>query len=158
VRGVISIILLLVFMASGACAAASRLPEALIASARKALPEGITANQMIGLLQGGLWNPSRTAVAVSFPRPTASVVLVFLRQTNGTFLAVDASGVESGNFGVLGRGRRDYGRFETTPVEWLTREDGMFQVVMRTRAWRAGRRYTVSEPLLINRSGAVLRR
>jgi hypothetical protein len=140
-------------------AGASRVDDALLASARTALPQDITTNEVIELLQAGLWNSNRTALAVSFPRPRpkASVIFVFLHQTNGTYLAVDASGVEGGNLGVLGnRGRKDYDRVETTPIEWLHRDDGRFQVVMRTRTWRAGRRYTVSENLLISRSGTVL--
>jgi len=72
-------------------------------------------------------------------------------------LAVEASGVEGGNFGKLGiAGRSGYDRFETTPTQWLQREDGWFQDVMRTRAWKAGKRYTVSEKLLIKPDGTVL--
>jgi hypothetical protein len=151
----IRVILLVMFVAAGALAAESRVDDTLLAAARMALPQYITTNEMVRVLQGGLWNSHRTAVAASFPRPKASVIFVFLQQTNGTYLAVDAGGVEGGNFGKLGRGREDYDRFETTPVQWLNREDGRFQVVMRTRAWRARQRYTVSEPLLINPSGTV---
>lgn len=127
-----------------------------LAAAGKALPQGISTNEMARVLQQGLWNAARTAVAVSLPRPKASVVFVFLWQSHDNYLVVDASGVEGGNFGKLGRGRADYERFETKPVEWLRRDDGLFQVVMRTRAGRAGRRYTVSEPLLIKPDGTVL--
>jgi hypothetical protein len=156
-KSVVRLILFTMFVAAGALAAQSRVPEILLASARNALPQDINTNEMIRVLQAGLWNSNRTAVAVSFPRPRASVIFVFLQQRNGTYLAVNTSGVEGGNLGVLGsRGRKDYDRFETTPVEWLYRDDGRFQVVMRTRVWRAGRRYTVSEPLLISRSGTVL--
>ena len=83
---------------------------------------------------------------------------MLLRQPDGTYLAADASGVEAGNFGKLGRPRTDYEHFETTPVEWLYRNDGFFQVRIRTRAWRAGKRYTVSEPLIIRPDGTVLYR
>ena len=155
----VPVLMFAIFVTAGAWAAASRVDDTLLASARKALPQGISTNEMIKVLQAGLWNSNRTALAVSFPRPRpeASVIFVFLHQTNGTYLAVDASGVEGGNLGVLGsRGRKDYDRFETTPVEWLHRDDGRFQVVMRTRAWRAGKRYTVSENLLISQGGTVL--
>jgi hypothetical protein len=156
-KSIAPLILFTMFVTGGALASASRVPETLLASARKALPQDIRTNEMIRVLEAGLWNSNRTAVAVSFSRPKASVIFVFLQQTNGTYLPVDASGVEGGNLGVLGsHGRKDYDRFETTPVEWLYREDGRFQVVMRTRVWRAARRYTVSEPLLISRSGTVL--
>jgi hypothetical protein len=153
------VLLFALLVSAGAWAGASRVDDALLASARKALPQDITTNEIIMVLRTGLWNSNRTALAVSFPRPRPqpSEIFVFLHQTNGTYLAVDASGVEGGNLGKLGsRGRKDYDRVETTPVEWLYRDDGRFQVVMRTRAWRAGRRYTVPENLLISRNGTVL--
>lgn len=131
---------------------------ALFSAARKAVPGEIATDQLITALDAGLWNSNRTAVAVSTAKPEASVVFVFLRQTDGTYLPADASGVEDGNFGKLGRPRTDYDRFETTPVEWLHRNDGLFQVRMRTRAWRGGQRYTVSEPLIIRPDGTVLHR
>jgi hypothetical protein len=107
----------------------------------------------------GLWNSNRTAIAIGIPKPKASLVFVFLRQTGGKYLAADCSGVEGGNFGKLGiAGRAAYGRFETTPVEWLHRDDGMFQVVMRTRAWKSGKRYTVTEPLVVTADGTPLYR
>jgi len=71
---------------------------------------------------------NRTAVAVSVPQrhPKHSVVFVFLRQTDFTYLAADTSGVEAGNFGKLGLlPRADYERFAATPVEWLQRDDGL---------------------------------
>lgn len=144
-------------LAGGVLAAEAHIEEALFRTAHVALPQEIATNEIVRGLQTGLWNPNRTAVAVSFPQPRASVVFVFLRQTNGTYLAVDASGVEGGNFGKLGiSGRSGYERFETQPVEWLRREDEWFQVVMRTRAWKAGQRFTVSEALVIKPDGTVL--
>ena len=142
-------------VAGGALASESDFQEALLVAARKALPKEISTNEVVRVLQAGLWNSNRTAVAVSVPSPKATVVFVFLRQTSGTWLAVDASGVEGGNFGKLG-GRSGYERFETKPVEWLGRDDGLFQVVMRTRAWKAGQRFTVSEALAIKPDGTVL--
>ena len=158
-KSVVPLILFSIFVTASALAAEPRVPETLLASARNAFPQDITTNGMLRVLQAGLWNSNRTAFAVSFPRPRpkASVIFVFLQQTNDTYLAVDASGVEGGNLGVLGsRGRKDYERFETTPVKWLHRDDGRFQVVMRTRAWRAGKHYTVSENLLVSQGGTVL--
>ena len=136
----------------------SHVDTALLTAARKAAPIEITTNQLAAALSSGLWNSNLTALAISIPQPKASVIFVFLRQTNGTYLASNASGVEAGNFGKLGRERTDYERFETTPVEWLHRTDGKFQVIMRTRAWRNGQRYTVSEPLLIGSDGVVMYR
>jgi hypothetical protein len=134
--------------------------DSLLAAAQKAMLGKIAANQSIRALDVGLWNSDRTAVAVSVPQqhPKDSVVFVFLRRPDGTYLATDVSSVETGNFGKLGPPRTDCERFETTPVEWLHRDDGLFQVRIRTRAWRAGQRYTVYEPLIIRPDGAVLYR
>jgi hypothetical protein len=148
--------LILFALIAAASAGESRVDSALFAAAQKSMPREIATNQLVTALSAGLWNSNRTAVAVSIARPQASVVFVFLRQTNDTYLAVDASGVEGGNFGKLGRRRSDYERFETTPVEWVYGQDGRFMVWMRTRAWRGGQRYTVSEPLHISTNGTVL--
>jgi hypothetical protein len=150
--------LILFALVSTVSAGELRVDAALLATAQKAMPRQIATNQLVQALESGLWNSNRTAVAVSVKQSKASVVFVFLRQTNGHYLATDASGVEGGNFGNLGRPRTDYERFETTPVDWLNREDGWCQVVMRTRAWRDGQRYTVSEPLLIKPDGTILYR
>jgi hypothetical protein len=144
---------------AAASAAEPQLDTALFTAAQKAMPSEVTTNQLVSVLQEGVWNSNRTALAVSItqPHPKSSLVFVFLRQKDGGYLAVDARGVEGGNLGKLGTaGRAGYDRFETVPTEWLHREDGRFQVVMRTRAWKAGKRFTVSEKLLINPSGTVL--
>jgi hypothetical protein len=144
---------------AGASASEPQIDAALAAAARKAMPREVTTNQVVRGLQAGHWNSNRTAVAVSIaqPHPNASLVFVFIRQNEGAYLAVDARGVEGGNLGKLGIARHaGYDRFETTPTGWLHREDGRFQVVMRTRAWKDGKRYTASEPLLIGRNGTVL--
>jgi hypothetical protein len=131
----------------------------LLAAARKALPQEISTNEIARALDTGLWNSNRTAIVIGIPKPKASLVFVFLRQTGAKYLGVACSAVEGGNFGKLGiAGRAAYDRFETTPVEWLHRDDGMFQVVMRTRAWKSGKRYTVTEPLIITADGTPLYR
>jgi len=149
-------LLFALFTETGTGAVEPPMEGTLLFAARNALPQGTSANELSKVLKTGLWNTNRTALAVSLPRPNGSVVLVFLRRAQGSYLSVNASGVEGGNFGKLGRDRADYERFETTPVEWRHRNDGLFQVVMRTRAWRAGRRFTVSEPLIIKPDGTVL--
>ena len=144
---------------AAASAGEPQVDTALLAAAQRAMPREVTTNVLVRGLQVGLWNSNRTAVAISIaqPHPQSSLVFVFLRQKDAAYLAVDARGVEGGNLGKLGTaGRSGYARFETTPTEWLHREDGRFQVVMRTRAWKAGKRYTVSEKLLIDPSGTVL--
>jgi hypothetical protein len=152
--------LIALFVTSIVAFAQPRTDPALLVAARKALPADIPTNHIAKALSAGLWNSNRTAVAISINRvPKPSIIFVFLKQSSGQYLAGDVSGVEGGNFGVLGiSGRAGYERFETTPIEWLPRDDGRFQVVMRTRAWKAGRRYTVSEKLLVSADGTPLYR
>src|ERR1044072_2098900 len=131
----------------------------LVDAACKALAADVATNNIVKALGKGLWNSNRTAIAISINRvPSPSLIFVFLKQSNGQYLAGNVSDVEGGNFGALGSERAKYERFETTPVAWLHRDDGRFWVVMRTRAWKAARRYTVSERLLIDRDGTPLYR
>ena len=142
-----------------ACAALAqpRPDSTLFAAARKALPQSISTNEISRALDTGLWNSNRTAVAICFTNPKASTVFVFLKQIGGKYSAVDAS-IEGLGIGLIGIAPRSaYERLELTPVQWLDREDGMFTVLMRTRAWKGGQRYTVSTPLLIRQDGTVLR-
>jgi len=144
---------------AGLVMAQPRIEVSLVVSARKALPQNISSNEILHALATGLWNSNRSAIAIGIPKPKASLVFVFLRQTDDNYLATDVSAVDGGNFGKLGTaGQAAYDRFETTPIEWLHRDDGLFQVVMRTRAWKSGKRYTVSEPLVIRADGTPLYR
>lgn len=103
-----------------------------------------------------LWNADRTAAVTATPDESGTRVTAFLKQPDDSFLEIDLSGAESGNFSKLGRRQAEYDRFETKPIAWLPRQDGLLQVRIQTQAWRAGRRYTVSEPLIIRRDGTVL--
>lgn len=152
------IVILSVFKASvGVVLAEAKIDAPLLAAVRKTLHADFSTNEVLRALSDGLWDRDKSALAVSIQRAKASLILVFLRQNNGDYLAVDVSAVENGNFGKLGTVRRaDYDRFETVPVQWLQRSDGLFQLVMRTTAWKSGRRYTVSEPLIIKPNGTVL--
>src|SRR4051812_48186099 len=114
--------LILSTLLATASAGELKIDAGLLAAAQNAMPGEFATNQWARALESGLWNSDGTALAVSIARPKASVVFVFLRQTNGTYFANDVSGVEVGNFGKFGRPRTDYERFETTPVEWLHRE------------------------------------
>jgi hypothetical protein len=138
-----------------ALAAEPRVDAALLDAARNAMPKTIADDQIAGALEGALWNSDGTAVAVSIWQPKRSAVFVFLRQVDGAFLACDASKAEDGNFGKLGYPRSDYERFETTPVKWVPRSEGFFQIQIRTRAWRGGQRYTVYEPQIVHPDGEV---
>ena len=133
-----------------------RIDDGLVVAARRALPQVISTNEIVRALGTGLWNSNKTAVAVAIARPKASLLFVFLRQTSGQYLAVDVSGMEGCNFGHLGTARAGYDRFETTPVQWWHRDDGLFEVQMRTRAWNQGQRYATSQTLVIKPDGTCL--
>jgi len=123
---------------------------------RKVMSADVAEQEWLGCLQAGLWNPELTAMAMSVPRAAGSLLFVFIRQEDGSYIGVDVGKVEVMNLGKLGTVvRKDYDRCETVPTEWLPREDGRSQVVLRTRAWRAGKRYTVSERLVIEADGVV---
>ena len=142
----------------GCFAAARPGPDTtLFAAARKALPQAISSNEISKALNTGLWNSNRTGVAVCLTNSKASTAFVFLKQTGGDYLAVDISTEGLGIWQIGIAPRSAYERLELTPVRWLARDDGMFMVLMRTRAWKAGQRYTVSKPVLIRQDGTILR-
>lgn len=135
---------------------ASKIDKKLIVSAQKAMSATVGDKALQAALEGGRWNADKTAVVVVVHRSKGSIVFIFIRKDSGEYLAVDASGVERSNFGKLGFGRSYYERFETIPVEWLDRDDPMFQVSIRTSAWKNGQRFTVYEPLLFKADGTIL--
>jgi hypothetical protein len=103
-----------------------------------------------------LWNADGTAAVSAVPGETVTRVTAFLKQQDGTFLEVDLSGAEDRHVGRLGHRRTEYDRVETRAIEWLSRQDDLLQVRIQTQAWRAGQRYTVSEPVVLRRDGTVL--
>jgi hypothetical protein len=154
-----AILISLIGLFTTVCVALARPPvdDGLLIAARKALPQNISTNEIVRALGTGLWNSNRTAVAIAIAKPKASVLFVFLRQPGAKYLAVDVSGMEGANFGYLGTaGRAGYDRFETTPLKWLHRDDALFQVQMRTRAWKLGQRYTAAGTLIIKPDGTCL--
>ncbi len=136
-------------------AAQPRIDDALLAAARKALPQDTPSSELVRALGAGTWNSNKTAVAVSIARPKGARIFVFPRQNTGKYLPVDVSGIEGANLGVIGITKRaEYDRVESAPIRWLPREDGLFQILVRTRAWKSGRRYTVSgAPAVIRADG-----
>jgi hypothetical protein len=152
----VALVLVLALGQQTASSATPAAPAPLNAVARRALPDDVPESVVDDAVRAGVWNAARTAVAISVSRPRGSAVLAFIVQASGEWVAVDVSAVERGNLGKLGSARAGYDKVETEPVRWLGRRDGLFQVVLRTRAWKAGRRFTVSEPLLIRPDGTVL--
>ncbi len=150
-------ILLSIAIAASVLASADELKieEKLLAAAKKALSASVDEDDLPTTIASGLWNSEKTALAVVHHRSKGSIVYIFIRQKTGEYLAVDASDVESGNFGKLGFKRTHYDRFKTELVEWMKSEDSKLQIFVRTRAWKNGVRYTASEPLLIASDGTV---
>ena len=107
-------------------------------------------------LDNALWNADKTAAVTTTPGASGTRLIAYLRQHDGAFLEIDLSAVEGGNFGKLGRRRVEYDRFETKPIKWVPRQDGLFQVKIQTRAWLSGQRYTVSESLVFRPDGTVI--
>ena len=103
-----------------------------------------------------LWNSDKSAAVAATPGASGTRLVAYLLQQDGTFLEVDLSALEGGNFGKLGQRPTEYDRFETKPIAWLPRQDGLLQVTIQTQAWCAGQRYTVSEPLIIRPDGSVI--
>lgn len=134
-------------------AAAQSLPDLMRAAVRNEVPADVNDSQISAALEKSLQRPDGAAVALVIPRAGPSIVLVLIRKADEGYLASDVSHVENLAFGYWGRKRKEYERWETTPVEWLPREDGQLQVLIRTRAWRNGQRYTAAEPLLIKPDG-----
>jgi len=132
-------------------------PDAsLFAAARTALPSSISAVEIREAMDAGLWNGSRTAVAICLPKQKVPAAWVFIRQPGGNFLSVDVSkeGLGIGRIGIAPQSA--YERLELAPVAWPQGDAEMLTIIMRTRAWKAGRRYTISKPLWIRQDGTIL--
>ena len=108
-------------------------------------------------LMRGSWNADKSAIAVTLYKPKKTVVFIFIQQDEKKYKAVDISQIEDGNLGKLGMARRmEYSKIETIPTEWRNRDDSSYQVVLRTRVWKDGQRYTVYEELIITANGTPL--
>jgi hypothetical protein len=105
-----------------------------------------------------LVHPNGDDLAVGFKSDKGSFVVVFLRQPDGSYLAVDVSAVEKVNIGGIGP-NRTYRTVETMPTGWLDRSENAtaVQLWLQTRAWDlSGRRYAIREALIITRDGNAL--
>ncbi|MDO5653858.1 MAG: hypothetical protein Q4G39_07115 [Brachymonas sp.] len=121
-----------------------------------ALLAGVTAATAGDPPASAIWNAEKTAAVTSLPAEAGTILKAYIQQQDETFLEIDLSEVENGNIGKLGHDRKKFERVETKPIKWISRQDDLLQVEIQTQAWRAGRRYTVSEPLIFRRSGTVL--
>ena len=104
----------------------------------------------------GLWTNDGTAAAVSIPMDNRTGVYVLLEREDGEYTIADISRIEDGLFTKLGLAKPvDYDRYETLPVEWIALEGGDLLLKVRLQAWRDGRRYTVSGPVIIRSDESV---
>jgi hypothetical protein len=132
-----------------------------------AMPPGLPRTAIEQGIRDALWHPNGRDVALGFQGTTASFVVVFLQQTNGTYVVADVSRVEEANIGAIGPSRT-YKVRRTEPIEWLnlrrieaagSRYDGAeaIQIRLRTQVWDLkGTRYQGAEPLIILRDGTPL--
>jgi len=110
------------------------------------------------LISNGEWNADKTAIVIHIPDGLSSLLYVFLRQDDGTFIAVDLSYRVNNEMNYkLGRRRNYYDKYVQTPVV-CNRQDGYaVGVGIRTQAWKNGQRYTVeSKPTRIKKNGERL--
>ncbi len=91
-----------------------------------------------------IWNTDKTAYASCSNGviPTCQVVV------RGT--KVDVSHVTYSNLGKLGIATADeYQKIVTKPISWLKNTTDIQMVEFKTHAWLNGKRYTVTEPVLV---------
>lgn len=150
--------LALVLLACAASHVNAQISEELVSVASNALPNGQSDAEVAAILEGRVSTSNGTALAVLVAQPGASLILVFIRQANGSYLAADASVIESAIFGGFGRPRTDYERYESEILELEQRDDGLYRLRVRTRAWRMWQRYTGGDFILIRPDGTVLQR
>jgi hypothetical protein len=141
-----------------ALGAHAQMPDELSISAREALPGDPSDTELAAVLDDGVRTDNGVALATLVPRSEGSLIVVFIRQADGTYLTVDASVIESAIFGYFGRPRTDYERYESEILDLQQRDDGLIQLQVRTRAWRMGQRYTGGDMILIRLDGLVMQR
>lgn len=132
--------------------------EALLTAARAILPSDLSEGEIRSALATGLWHDDPSAVAISVPRQNEYLTFVFRRQPDGAFSAEDVSWAANTVFGVWGFRREEIERFETTPIGWRPGSGGNLLLVIQTRGWRAGQRYTGSDIYLVFPDGTMTNR
>jgi hypothetical protein len=121
------------------------------------VPARVTDQSLRRGVEEALSSSDRKAVAVAVQNRVHSFLVAFVRTASGQFVSADISRVEDGNFGKLGTDAHQFRRFETKPVRWILRDDGLYQVTIQTAAWRSdNKRMVAAEPLIINRDGLPL--
>lgn len=105
-----------------------------------------------GIERHELWSGGKSALAFCVLAKASSCYVI------SDELKVNVSQVENLNLGKLGLSSKyKYEKVITFPVEWLKSGDGELMVLFKTQAWMAGKRYTVTEPVLIKNGKYVVR-
>ena len=155
IRNKLRIILILLIIFHFAVILGDKKSDNLMDVAYKTLKKKVEKAKVEKAVKKGFWNDEKNAVVVTVFIKKASVNYVFIIKEGGTISPVDISNVEGGNLGKIGWSKNEYEKVETEPVNWIKRKDRLLQIKMRTRAWKDGQRYTVYEPLILDRKGKV---
>lgn len=108
------------------------------------------------VLEGGVWDESKTVFAYASPEGREQGIFAFVRVDEATFKAVDLTKVGSGLFSKLGQPSSYYDSFTLKPLEWQETPQGHFLLTVQLRAWRNGQRYTVEGPVIVGRDASVI--
>ena len=130
--------------------------QIIMSAQRAAKAAKVSAPEIKKGITNAFWGPDNSVLAVTFSKEEGTLCLVVFHDKNSQLKVVDVSPVESGNFGKLGFRRSHYQKYTTFPKKWIAREDDLIQISFVTQAWLNGQRYTVSEPLIIQRDGTPL--
>lgn len=91
-----------------------------------------------------LWNAEKTLAIDTQKQDRKNKITIYMQFGQDLLEEIDISQVEGMNLGKLGLYRSNYyDRIETTPIAWINRDDGKFQVDIQTRVWKNGQRQTV---------------
>ena len=107
-------------------------------------------------IENGLWTEDRKAAAV-VADTRAGNVFVVLETDQERYLVANVSPIVTGLFAKLGTtDRSDFEKYVVEPVGWLSQTDSKVIAEFRLRAWRDGRRYSVTGPVAVNSDGTVI--
>ena len=149
------ILLSIAALAAGTALGEPPVEEALVTSARSVMPGDLGDSEVRAMLESGVWREEPRAVALSIPRGAEYMTFVFRRQADGSYSAADASWVANTAFGFWGFPRDEIERFETEPLSWHLNDDGHLHVLIQTKGWREGQRYTARGYFLVAPDGTV---
>ena len=130
--------------------------EALLEAARAVMPSSMMDVERAVAVRDGLWRKDRQAVAVTVPRTDATLVFVFVLQTDGSYAGTDATPVISQSaFGSFGWPAEAYERYAITLFDWETRDGNPAVLRAYVAAWRQGQRYSTLGSFFVSPDGSI---